>query len=831
MKKLLLIPIFLLLLVSFVSATNLTYSTTYRVYEYNFYDQYASSVTSIDYRLDINRFMIGADYLHGTNRHYDSSGLSGNAYQTNANNGLVAKKSVNADVSDFYTDFVNRIIINQNDELAYYTDDGTFSQKCNWGTASVGTYDDITIGNQNGNDYLFILNSDAGTIQKATINVSTCSLNIVGAYVLPLVEGTDFTYYNKTFYVLNTDLDKVYVVDTNSQLRNTYEHEYLENATSITSTGTELLFGLSESALISSQYIVLSYVQPTSPLVEEIPYIYLEGDWYSKTQCIYDNYNNQWFLCEDSDFIVEDGEVMPVCYFNLDENLTTCGTGGCDTTYTYDSYWNVEYQSGECAYQSCFEDSNTCSFNGQTRCVNSQTQQTCGYYDADPCLDWSPLTTCLPNQICGADYKCKDINFTEYGTLISYPDFFVHTIIEDDVNINYKILNADKLQVETNYLLHTQDYNIVTNPPNIDIYGNVDCDYHELVYLDHTFDSGDGLPSFVNGTNLNIETSDNTGLEVLKIESDATFQSDVIAGLLIVDLHLIQKDFNKNSQISITYGGEIYNYLTIIIQHNKDANTFTYYKESVSPENLLFTSDAYIGSDKITSLKDMEIKSTFNVNDGLVDVNVILQYDDEVTEYQQVIQTTPFYSEDSETNYLDRITILATEHWLMSHFKVYKPQELPLILNPENYENNLECSYTNVGCYNVRIYGLGDDLPLYNNYVDKEICVNSLGEDENSIITEPKQQSIDELLNQMKNMSLVSQLLILVLSIGLTWFIFFRVGESDNTKKGIGLLVISLEVLVFTLIGVIPIWFIVLIMILVAMVTTSIFQRVFFGGN
>ncbi len=820
MRKLLIIPLMFLLILSVASATNLTYVDDYRVYEYNFYDQYASKVKGLDYSSYLDGYSIVADYQHGSNRGYISNGVSGTSFQTNAYHGLTVKKMSNMDTSDWYYFYINRLIINENDELAYYFSDGTYREKCNWGVGA-GTYQDITIAEEQGKTYTYIYDSELNLIYKATINVSTCSVPVSETFSIPSeIEGIDFAINNQTFYIL-TSSNQIYQVDTNGIIQDILTHTYLENATSITTDGILLYVGLDQPTATSNQHLVVSFVKPIEEPVIDLPFIYLKGEYWSTINCVGDDRNVQ--LCNNTQYVETQEGVEMWCDF---DDLIDC-EAECETkTMDYEGY---AVNTGFCGFSYC---NNDCSFNGYTECLNSQTMQTCGNYDDDQCLEFSPPTACLDNQICGGYGACLDINYTEYGVTTSYPDFFVNTLIEDDINIKYNYLSANSLHINTNYLLHTQDYSAVTNPPDLDLFGNIDCDYHETVYINHNFATDNELPSFINGTNLNIETSQNTGLDVLKISTDATFQSDIVAGLLVVDLDLIQKDFNKNSELTIVYGGSTYNYLTLIIVHDKDENTFTYYKNVLSPTNLLFTTDVYAGSDKVTSLKYMEIITTFNINDGLVDVYVVASFDDGVTIYEQKVQMTPFNTQSIQANYLDRITIIENEDWYMSHFKIYKPHSLPNIVAPQYLDEALTCTYTDLGCYNVRVYGVGNDLPLYNNYLDKEICINSLGKSEGDIIkTETKSGSIDDLLNKLNEMSLIGQIVMMLIIVGLTSFLFFAVGEEDNIKKSIGIGLVALEIILFIFLGMIPFWILLLVVIVVAMFMTKILRNVFFNGG
>jgi len=86
------------------------------------------------------------------------------------------------------------------------------------------------------------------------------------------------------------------------------------------------------------------------------------------------------------------------CYISY---IDECGFGLCDederaeSPYCYDGkcYYDCSWSSSCC--------SNECSTNGTSYCIDGETKKTCGYYDADDCLDWSDPQSCADNTSCG----------------------------------------------------------------------------------------------------------------------------------------------------------------------------------------------------------------------------------------------------------------------------------------------------------------------------------------------------------------------------------------------------------------------------------------------
>ena len=136
--------------------------------------------------------------------------------------------------------------------------------------------------------------------------------------------------------------------------------------------------------------------------------------------------------CQDS------GSNKTCGYYDSDSCLEwsssqSCGTDGCTGT-TYRDYhcsggtcsYSDQTCSTQCFYcgdnicnsscgentsncsQDCGQDcSNECSYSGQRRCYNSTSNQTCGDYDSDSCLEWSNPDSCQGSTGCGYG-KCDN---------------------------------------------------------------------------------------------------------------------------------------------------------------------------------------------------------------------------------------------------------------------------------------------------------------------------------------------------------------------------------------------------------------------------------------
>ena len=113
---------------------------------------------------------------------------------------------------------------------------------------------------------------------------------------------------------------------------------------------------------------------------------------------------------------------------NIESDLPAWSTWMVDNeegTYTSPSYINVvvsDPSSDDDDYDYDYDHStcsDQCSYNGQTRCYNSERKQVCGQHDSDSCLEWSHSISCSGNTSCGygtcdndekPDWRCSNGN-------------------------------------------------------------------------------------------------------------------------------------------------------------------------------------------------------------------------------------------------------------------------------------------------------------------------------------------------------------------------------------------------------------------------------------
>ncbi len=112
------------------------------------------------------------------------------------------------------------------------------------------------------------------------------------------------------------------------------------------------------------------------------------------------------------------------------ENSSNCpsdcggGGGGGSSCVCGDGYCNTSCEtSSNCSSDCPPQCINECSYSGQKRCTGTDTYQTCGNYDSDPCLEWSSTQSCPSDTCIGTTrrtYYCSCSGFC--GSACIYTD-------------------------------------------------------------------------------------------------------------------------------------------------------------------------------------------------------------------------------------------------------------------------------------------------------------------------------------------------------------------------------------------------------------------------
>lgn len=501
-------------------------------------------------------------------------------------------------------------------------------------------------------------------------------------------------------------------------------------------------------------------------------FYYYEGQYYATQTCTDAN-----TLCTNVVYYENDGELEYWC--DIDDTVY------CDAP-CIDSVVDVNGQdvnTGFCGVATC---SSECSFNGYKTCTSPTSYQQCGNYDADICLEYSPVTSCLDNQYCNYAGNCVDYNFSEVSltsTTIALPSMYLKPTVSTDEGITTKKDTNGVYQISTEYNTYNQLAQVLSPLTSQTFYKAYVCDYQETILIPST--------DYSENTTHTIEVNAN---------DEITVTSFTIP-------------MNGNNTINITIGNGVSNSVELNVIYDETTYNLLVYTQST----LLINDTGYESYDDLYDLQFIISNDPSTIKNS----NLYL-YVDRATPVEY--QTIPIdYIND--VSYLD-FDITSTNNVSILDFNVYYVDERAsyssLTLGDDS---ELSCIYTSTGCYTMRSYVMGVDYNLYNNYEDIEVCVNTLG-------ATPKLESGKSLSDELGSYNLVTRLFLMAFIIGIITIMFFVVGDNESVvKKTVGVGLIATAMILFIAVGLIPAWIIVIIFIIIAMFVTGFFQKMFNVGN
>lgn len=607
-----------------------------------------------------------------------------------------------------------------------------------------------------------------------------------GVYELPTIIQNNFSqvdmYKNNSFILLGgTNTRTIFHIDENASLIGTYNIESNE----VVDTPLDIYGSGDILNIVTDGDIYQYYISD---------YFVFDSDYFSDVYCI-----DETKICNQTIFFDDGAGTLE--FWCSDDDWSRCD-GVCQTLIATDDDVNVSYEYGSCLATGC---TNECDFNYQTECTGIDSTRTCGDYDSDPCLEWSPSTDCFPNQYCNAIGSCEEVNFTILGETYTQIDFYLNT---QTTNNDYTTTTQDteeRYHVKTEYSAFTQKFNVQTSDPSTDIYTSKNCDYEETNHY-----SGNGYDLNITGTFTETFTSttDNTNTEIIISLGD-------------------------NETLSLVYGEASYNYAELLFIRNNTAKTLTVCRgDHISGcSNTLLTDTS---TNSYDDLESITILTTLNQQTRSYDVYIGVTRED-TTEYYQSI---PHDYVDNSTSTYNRFSIYTTNN--NSELISYEINRLPLLDSfkdtiKSDYDELL-CTYAGQGCRTVRVYAQGTDIPLYNNYEDRVICIDTLGG-----VVGDNEVSGNNLLDRLLGLSLgVRIAIVLMLMIGVIVFIGTMKNDADNSDKQmfsiiqvllpIGILIASAFIGNDTT-TIIPSYIVLIMAILTAFIVAVFFKNQIFGGR
>ena len=523
------------------------------------------------------------------------------------------------------------------------------------------------------------------------------------------------------------------------------------------------------------------------------PFIYslqqLDDGYYSTQQCVYDTLNEKYQQCNNSIYFETYYGYKIYCD---DINLTYCPTG-CTTTTITDNETGIDYFQGECnANNLC---SNECNFEGQTQCTSLTEKRRCGFYDSDPCLEWSTIS-CFDNQYCSLG-SCFETNFTSYGQVVEPITFYLN--VEGSTNTTTITQDSENVyHVSTTSFLHNQRFSVMTQEPSTDIYSAMDCNYQET--------------------------------HVVSDEEETLINDSLKTSFVSVEGHSLTTTslfLDDDENLSIRYGNDVDDYTNILLLRNNTLKSLSIcYGDIASGCTTEIITDT-----SINSFDDLEkVIVTLDLNKGIRQVN--FNIDVVRTTGTTTYQTRPRDYDDEATNYNQfEISNIKNDSSLLK-YNVTKIDDTPSFKRPVKGDySEFVCSYNTEGCRTVRIYSQGVNMPLYNNYKDTRICVDNL--EASSVVVEDSEG--EQILNDIQSWSLWKQIvfaMVIYFVIAFMFFIYPNYEEVENKKmmSGLGIFLSVMATVLLIALQILDGWIMVLILITTGLFVMTIFRKILYGG-
>lgn len=567
-------------------------------------------------------------------------------------------------------------------------------------------------------------------------------------------------------------------------------------------------------------------------------YFPLEGNLYSYELCI-----TNTKLCSNTSYITD---ILGNNYFicNDTNDITYC-SGGCQ---------NIENEQGiiegVCTQYGC---ENECQINGFQTCMTSSTYSICGQFDQDACLEYGSVLQCPANQFCSQDNLggyCSDLEpYTDYnqnsllvsithenntgllnnkGTTQIVNNKVVDKVLQFISPFNYGLLKTVKtVDVSTalNYMNVNFDTTVYNSIQGSQDFIGVDCDYEEIVLHSDDLSHFD-LDSY--GwvyTTAEIKT-DVEGYQYVKIKDNPATKNFNSGSNQKLEL-IVRPQPNENKVYPIEFYSNTVLLNKLSIENNKDTHTLTIRDVTSNKIIAQSTSSAenfkhiYLGLNYIDDIKTVYIEVSIirDVSGQIINENF----------YSLPIAT-------ASTLQVNKATFLNTgkEFWVYQINGAHV-DDYPIYKYDDNTQKSFTCSYNQVGCYDIKVYGNEQGIPTYHFSDDYRVCISKLGDQ--YFFQTPTVYGDDQVstLEKIFGTTWDSKTKLLVaISIVLVVFIAFLVLGTMNglpLVSIIGTVVAGLLLIYFAIEGYIPAWTIVLLGIIGAFIGIAIFRNGLLGKN
>ena len=466
------------------------------------------------------------------------------------------------------------------------------------------------------------------------------------------------------------------------------------------------------------------------------------------------------------------------------DNVTYC-SGGCVNKELINPY-NIHYESGTCYNSSlCIDE---CNIEGYTISDTSTSYKECGFYDSDPCLDWSNSIPCIGGEFSVGGF-CKALNTSGY----TYYNLNSFTIIPDiRKSIDYSFTsNPMYVNLVDQYTFITEGFSYTSGVTSF--YINLNCDYKEtLLYSDATTQT-------INTSLEQVFSGYTNGVSTINFKP-------VINGSVLI----LGKDlggttiFSYTVEDNSTYGTCLYDNDSLL---GCDSSLLSEYSNIDLSIQTIKPNTDYLSS----------VRLTINLKNGgksHIYTGLSSPVNSPTTTYYKLV-----ISSNNAT--YNSLKVINGEQYLNTWKNTSSGVVYDVNMKP-TYVNS--CYYTTLGCYTTRSYYTRELSNGLWNYKDVKICVNTLG---SSTLVTTGNNVFDNMTPRAKLFTaLISSILVffLVLLIGLIYgnvVIFGWIG----TFMSVGL------VGYFAIIGWLPTWLIIVMLLISAFVVMMFFRKTVVGRD
>lgn len=676
------------------------------------------------------------------------------------------------------------------------------------------------------NGYFYVL-ATSGAVDNKICIYDENTYNFVGSHNLSSdIEPGSSEYYLYQYFVEGTSTanDQLGVIDTSTGVVLYYnlndrltENSLSDSYFSSNLTGSRgVWINDSETVYLwGGSHTIYEHDYTGIGNASNFPYREVDGVYYSDTQCFDSDDGclggeNSYYLCEAGTIFNQRDDCTP--YYvetacGSDGGIESC-RGGCLTKEGYDETYDLTYIYGECAEVGC---TNECNIVGPV-CTSSKSYAYCDDdYDSDVCLELSSTIYCDDGEIC-SNGECIEIDFNRSGSTLTLPGIDLRPYTTDDTQdvplqnlangtrYAYDDMTPELLNVQTTKDNHLQRFSFDVAGEDDYYYTAITCDYEQQLRYRETFQTG--ATSTATGEYSAAANITDRGISDywLTLDTDATYNATIATTNenTLYNASLYTEEDTNATLAFHNNAGEL-----IASVHVRTIGSTVQVIERNVTDNV---ADVLVNNTGTGAILDIDLAVAIDYVSDTYAISVDIDREtDDYTVYSVPVSLNA--DRDSSTQvrwevqggelYLDNVNLAQTGGF-------------------PTYEESLTGSYTHIckykeACYTARGYLNIENSPNYLNYDDQEICI-TIG---NYLSSK----------NELTTFSKTDKLIIVLGGVALILSIFLIIGASTNSMRPAliaGTAFGTLAIIVAGIIGWIPAWVIIVMVLLTSFIGAKV---------